>query len=296
MLDHSQLTTHHSHKSSEIPPMKIDSHQHFWKFDPVRDAWITNEMRVIQKDFLPEDLQPVLSQNGIDGCVLVQTDQTESHNEFLIGLASGKSFIKGIVGWVDLQSENIRERLRYYKQHELMKGFRHILQGESDRALMLKPAFMRGIEALKEFDYAYDILIYPDQLPYAKELVTAFPTQKFVIDHLAKPRIRENEIDVWKKGMIDIAQYKNVYCKISGMVTESDWKRWKKSDFSPYLDTVTKAFGIDRIMYGSDWPVCLVAATYKEMMEIVNDYYESFSNDEQQKIFGKNAIEFYNLK
>ena len=276
--------------------MKIDCHQHFWNFDPVRDAWITSEMGMIQKDFLPEDLQPVLAQNGIDGCVLVQTDQAESHNEFLISLASGHSFIKGIVGWVDLQSENIRERLRYYKQYELIKGFRHILQGESDRALMLKPAFLRGIEALKEFDYTYDILIFSDQLSYAKELVAAFPQQKFVIDHIAKPLIKEKKIHNWKKGMIEIARYKNVYCKISGMVTEADWKNWKKSDFSPYLDIVTEAFGIDRIMYGSDWPVCLVAATYKEMMEIVKDYYALFSNDEQQKIFGRNAVEFYNLK
>ena len=276
--------------------MKIDAHQHFWKFDPARDAWITNEMGVIQKDFLPEDLQPVLAQNGIDGCVLVQTDQAQSHNEFLISLASSHSFIKGIVGWVDLQSENIRERFLYYKQQELIKGFRHILQGESDRALMLRPAFMRGIEALKEFDYTYDILIFPDQLSYARELVAAFPQQKFVIDHIAKPLIKEKKIDDWKRGMIDIARHENVYCKISGMVTEADWKKWKKSDFSPYLDTVTAAFGIDRIMFGSDWPVCLVAAPYQEMMEIVRDYYALFSKDEQQKIFGKNAIEFYNLK
>jgi len=276
--------------------LKIDSHQHFWKFDPARDAWITNEMGVIQKDFLPEDLQPVLAQNGIDGCVLVQTDQAQSHNEFLISLASSHSFIKGIVGWVDLQSENIRERFLYYKQQELIKGFRHILQGENDRALMLRPAFMRGIEALREFDYTYDILIFPDQLSYARELVAAFPQQKFVIDHIAKPLIKEKKIDDWKRGMIDIARHENVYCKISGMVTEADWKKWKKSDFSPYLDTVTAAFGIDRIMFGSDWPVCLVAAPYQEMMEIVRDYYALFSKDEQQKIFGKNAIEFYNLK
>jgi L-fuconolactonase len=276
--------------------MKIDSHQHFWKFDPVRDSWITSEMTVIRKDFLPEDLQPVLAQNGFDGSVLVQTDQSESHNDFLIGLASRHPFIKGIVGWVDLQSENIRERLHFYRRYKLIKGFRHILQGEKDRALMLKPGFMRGIEALKEFDYTYDILIFPDQLQYAKELVAAFPEQKFVIDHIAKPRIKEKKIEDWKKGMIDIAQYKNVYCKISGMVTEGDWMKWKKRDFSPYLDTVTVAFGINRIMYGSDWPVCLVAATYEEMMEIVKDYFTSFSIEEQQKVFGKNAIEFYNLK
>jgi L-fuconolactonase len=276
--------------------LRIDSHQHFWKFDPVRDAWITTEMEVIQEDFLPEDLELVLAENGIDGCVLVQTDQSEDHNEFLISLASAQSFIKGIVGWVDLQSGNIRDRLQHYKRYEIIKGFRHILQSESDRALMLKPAFVRGIEALKEFDYTYDILIFPDQLQYAKELVAAFPQQKFVIDHIAKPSIKRKKIDDWKKDIVDIAKYENVYCKISGMVTEADWKHWKKSDFSLYLDTVTEAFGTDRIMYGSDWPVCLVAATYKEMMEIVNDYYASFSSDEKQKIFGKNATEFYNLK
>ena len=275
--------------------MRIDAHQHFWQFDPVRDSWITDEMAVIQKDFLPEHLQPVLQKNGFDGCVLVQTDQSEVGNHFMLQLADENSFIKGIVGWIDLQAENKEERLAYYKQFNSIKGFRHVLQGEQDRALMLRPAFMQGITALQKFDFTYDILIFPDQLKYASELVASFPDQKFVLDHIAKPYIKEKKLDGWREDIIALAQYRNVYCKISGMVTEANWKSWTKDDFVPYLDVVVNAFGINRIMYGSDWPVCLVAASYEEVLGIVQDYFSSFSKEEQQLFYGDNAKMFYNL-
>lgn len=275
---------------------RIDAHQHFWEFDPVRDSWITDEMDVIQTDFLPQDLKPLLEKNNFDGCIVVQSDQTEKHNEFLLDLAAKNNFIKGLVGWVDLRGHNIQDRLAYYQQFHKLKGFRHVLQGEQDRAMMLQPAFMNGIAALHDFNFTYDILIYADQLQYIPQFVSAFPEQKFIIDHIAKPGIRQKQIEDWEKDMRAVAQYEQVYCKISGMVTEADWKAWTKDDFAPYLDVIVKAFGTNRIVYGSDWPVCLVAATYEKQLAIVQDYFSSFSADEQAAFFGGNAINFYHLK
>ena len=275
--------------------MRIDSHQHFWNFDPVRDSWITDDMAVIQKDFLPGDLEAVLKKNNFDGSVVVQSDQSERENEFQLKNAEQKDFIKGVVGWVDLQASDIEGRLNYYSSFKKMKGFRHVLQGEVDRSLMLKPGFMNGIGKLEKFDFTYDILIYADQLKYIPEFVGAFMHQKFVIDHLAKPRIKEGEIQEWKKEIQNIARFENVYCKISGMVTEADWKGWRQDDFIPYMDVVIEALGPNRIMFGSDWPVCLVAASYEQMLGIVEEYFSSFSETEQELFFGKNAIQFYNL-
>lgn len=275
--------------------MRIDAHQHFWRFDAVRDSWINNDMSIIQKNFFPADLQPVLQQNGIDGCVTVQSDQSEEENAFQLANAEKWDFIKGVVGWVDLQAENIEERLQYYSQFKMMKGFRHVLQGEAQRNFMLQPAFMRGVSLLSKYGFTYDILIYTDQLKYSYDFVKALPDQPFVLDHIAKPNIKDAEIDQWKKDIIQIASCKNVFCKVSGMVTEANWQRWEKHDFTPYLDVVVEAFGIDHLMFGSDWPVCLVAASYGNMLEIVTDYFASFSKDEQEKVFGRNAVEFYKL-
>ena len=274
--------------------MRIDSHQHFWKYNPIAHSWINDEMSVIRKDFLPDDLLPILQQNNMAGCVAVQADQSEKETDFLIDLAVQNTFIKAIVGWVDLRSENIRERLAHYQQYPVLKGFRHILQGE-EPSFMLQPDFLRGINALKDFGFTYDILVFPKHLSAAIELVQKFPEQPFVIDHIAKPLIKEGSIDEWKKGIQAIAQFPNVYCKVSGMVTEADWQNWTKEDFIPYLDTVTESFGINRLMYGSDWPVCLVAASYEKMISIVQDYYSSFSTSEQQLIMGGNAARFYHL-
>lgn len=274
---------------------RIDSHQHFWKFDPVRDAWIDDSMAVIQRDFLPADIQPLLSENGITGCVAVQADQSEAENKFLLNLSNQHDYIKGVVGWIDLQSGNIQEQLSMYSQFKKMKGFRHILQGEKQRDFMLRPAFKHGIAALHPFGFTYDILIFPDQLEYSKTFINAFPYQPFVIDHIAKPYIRDKKIDDWKKDITALAQFTNVSCKVSGMVTEANWKNWKKEDFKPYLDVVVEAFGMKRLMFGSDWPVCLVAASYAEVVKLVREYFSSFSKDEQDDVFGGNAMRFYNL-
>jgi L-fuconolactonase len=276
--------------------LKIDAHQHFWRFDPIRDSWINDDMRVIQRDFLPAHLLPELQQAGIDGCVVIQSDQSESENDFQLDNAAGFDFIKGVVGWVDLRHEEVEQRLAYYKKYPKMKGFRHVLQGEKDRALMLNPNFKRGISLLKTYGYTYDILIYPDQLGYTRDFVAHFPDQPFVLDHIAKPHIKDRYItDEWKAAIHAVAAFPNVYCKISGMVTEADWKNWKPEHFRVYIDTVVEAFGTGRIMYGSDWPVCLVAASYQQVLQIVQDYFSTFSPDEQSAFFGGNAIKFYQL-
>lgn len=276
--------------------MRIDAHQHFWLFDPIRDSWITDDMAVIQRDFLPGDLKPILHQNNIDGCIAVQADQSEMQNSFLLELASENDFIKGVVGWVDLRAKNIEDRLDYYSRFENMKGFRHVLQGEPDRALMLTPGFMNGISKLKKHNFTYDILIFTDQLQYVPQFVNAFPDQKFVIDHIAKPDIKNHKVAGWAKEMRAIAELDNVWCKVSGMVTEADWKNWKYDDFEPYLDVVFEAFGVEKVMFGSDWPVCQVAASYKAMADIVSQYTSTLSLSEQSVFWGENAVNFYNVK
>jgi len=275
--------------------MRIDSHQHFWQYHPKKHEWIDDKMAVIRKDFLPEDLIPLLQENKFKGCVAVQADQTVTETEFLIELAKKNKFIKGVVGWVDLKAENIQDRLSHYKQFKIVKGFRHVLQDE-EPDFMLEPQFLNGISSLKDFNYTYDILIFPQQLPTAIKLVKKNPNQLFVIDHIAKPYMKFGLISQWKKEIELMAKFENVYCKISGMVTEADYENWQEPDFLPYLDIVVNAFGTKRIMFGSDWPVCLVAATYEEMLNVVENYFKGFSTTEQQDFFGKNAQLFYQLK
>lgn len=275
---------------------RIDAHQHFWRFDPVRDSWITEEMSVIQRDFLPADLFPVLQRWQMDGCIAVQSDQSEDHNNFLLELAASNPFIKGVVGWVDLQSADVEKSLEFYCRHEKLKGFRHVLQGETDRALMLTPQFKRGIKALQKYGYTYDILIYPDQLQYAAVLANTFPDQKFVLDHIAKPLIKDKLIEVWARDIKHLAMCPNVYCKASGMVTEANWHNWRYDDFIPYLDAVFDAFGSKRIMFGSDWPVCNVAGGYDKMIDIVSAYTSTLTPTEQDLFWGGNAMEFYSVE
>lgn len=275
--------------------MRLDSHQHFWKYNPVRDSWINDEMSVIRRDFYPQDLNPLLSQNKIDGCVSVQADQSEEETMFLLEQAEKNSIIKGVVGWVDLRSPAVEDRLQYFSQFKKIKGFRHIVQAEPDDEFLLRKYFCNGIKALKQFNFTYDILIYPKQLNAAIEFVSRFPDQPFVIDHLAKPFIKEGRMDNWEKAMTTLAGFENVFCKISGMVTEANWNTWKQSDFKPYLDLVFEKFGTKRVMYGSDWPVCLVAASYKSQLSIVENYLASFSESEKNEVMGGNAKRIYQL-
>ena len=275
--------------------IKIDSHQHFWKFDPVRDSWIGKEMAVIQRDFMPLDLKPVMDKNGISGCIAVQADQSEAETEFLCGLADEHDFIKGVVGWTDLMAADVGKRIDHFGKYKKLKGFRHVLQGETDRALMLNPQFMNGVRMLKRYDFTYDILIFPDQLGYTFQFVKTFDGHKLVIDHLAKPDIKNRNIEKWEKGIRAIAQFENVYCKVSGMITEADWYGWVLADFNPYLDVIFDAFGSKRVMFGSDWPVCNVAGGYHQALSVVKNYTSKLSETEQADFWGLNAIGFYGL-
>jgi len=275
--------------------MRIDSHQHFWKYDTIRDNWIDDTMQIIKRDFLPSDLKPILDRFDFQGCVAIQADQSEEETEFLLELTHKNSFIKGVVGWVDLCADNVEERLFHFSKSNLFKGVRHILQGEN-ADFMLQSDFQNGISILKHFNLTYDILVYASQLPSVIKLVEAYPEQPFVVDHIAKPDIKNHEIDVWSEQMKNLAKFPNAYCKISGMLTEADWNNWNKEDFTKYLDLVFTSFGVNRIMYGSNWPVCLLAAKYQEQLHIIETYIHQLSSEDQLKIMGKNAIKFYNLK
>ena len=279
----------------ELYRMNIDSHQHFWRYDPIRDGWITDEMSVIRHDFMPTDLLPELRHNQMDGCIAVQADQSEAETIFLLDLATKYEEIKGVVGWVNLCAPDLPDRLEYFSQFEKLCGFRHVAQSEPDDRFLVWKDFSAGIQYLQQFGYTYDILIYPRQLPAAIELVAKFPHQRFVIDHLAKPFIRTGEISTWAQQMRIIAQNPNVHCKVSGLITEADWKNWRFADFKPYLDVAFEAFGPDRIMFGSDWPVCLLAGSYEQVRSLVAQYVRNFPVEQQQKIFGLNAISFYGL-
>ncbi|HJR99534.1 MAG TPA: amidohydrolase family protein [Flavobacterium sp.] len=275
--------------------MTIDSHQHFWIYEAEKHAWIDDDMKVIRKNFLPEDLKTVYQENNIDGCVAVQADQTLAETDFLLALAGKNDFIKGIVGWVDLRASNIDDVLKQYSKFSKLKGFRHVVQGEADHNFMLRPDFLNGIAALEKYNFTYDILIFPHQLGAALELVRRFPNQKFVIDHIAKPYIKDGFYDGWASLMKAISEYPNVYCKLSGMTTEADYNNWTQEQIKPYMELVLNAFGANRILFGSDWPVCLVAGNYTKTKELVTNFISQLSSEEKAAIMGGNAVKFYNL-
>jgi L-fuconolactonase len=274
--------------------MRIDAHQHFWHYNPARDAWITDKMAVLKNDFLPDQLLTELEANDIASCIAVQADQSETETLFLLDLAHQYKIVQGVVGWVDLCAVNTAERVQELAQDPKLCGFRHILQAEADE-FMLRPEFLRGIECLggDKTGLTYDILIYSRQLPSAIELVAKFPGQPFVLDHIGKPPIKEGGYHSWAGDLRMLAENKNVFCKLSGLVTEADWQHWTAGDFKSYLDLVLEVFGVDRVMFGSDWPVCLLAARYEQVVQLIADYVQSFSNSDQQKIFGLNAGRFY---
>ncbi len=274
--------------------MTIDAHQHFWNYQAQRDSWIKEDMSKIRKDFLPENLSPILKKNRIEGCVAVQADQSEKETDFLIRCARNHPFVKGVVGWTDLQSPGVQARLEYYYQFHEVKGFRHIVQSEPDN-FILEDNFCSGIGLLEQYNFTYDILIYHHQLPTALKFIKKFPNQSFVIDHLAKPSIRQRQLKPWKQQLQQIAMHENVCCKLSGFVTEADWENWRASDFKPYFETALEAFGPKRLMYGSDWPVCLLAGEYEDQLQITRQFIDTLSPSEKKAIMGENAVRFYHL-
>lgn len=274
---------------------KIDAHHHFWQYRPEEYSWINDSMAVLKRDFLPDDLQRLLVQHDFNGSVVIQARQTAEETEWLLHLADRYDFIKGVVGWVNLCSDDLDLQLEKYSATKKFSGVRHVVQDEPDENYILRKDFQYGIGRLAKYGLAYDILIFHGQLPQAFQLVRNFPGQVFVLDHMAKPQIRKQEIQPWKQQMEELAKFQNVACKISGMVTETDWYGWKANDFRPYMDAVVNAFGTGRIMIGSDWPVCTLAGNYAEVMGMAVDYIGQFSQNEREMILGVNAVRVYSL-
>jgi L-fuconolactonase len=276
--------------------MLIDAHQHFWIYNSSEYGWIDDSMAGIRRDFLPEDLDSELSESKFDGSVAVQARQTLDETRWLLELAEATPKIFGVVGWVDLCSPDAHAQLKEFARNPKLVGLRHVVQAEPDDRFLLRPDFLRGIALLEEFELAYDILIYARHLPVAAEFVAQFPRQRFVLDHLAKPPIKAGEIDRWADGIRRLAAFPNVFCKLSGLVTEADWQQWAQEQIHPYLDVAFDAFGSDRLMIGSDWPVCLVAATYGRVVGVVKDYIRRHCPEALESVLGGNAQRFWRLK
>ena len=272
----------------------IDSHVHFWNFNPVRDSWITPEMNVIRNDFTPADFVSASSLTPISGCIAVQADQTEDENHFLLSLADKHSIIKGIVGWIDFLNPNLEERLAYWKNFPLIKGWRHVLQAETNDFILDKN-FIHGLKQLKKFDYSYDLLCYHDQLKAIIEMVDQIPDQAFVLDHCGKPNIKSKNITTWRQDIKILAQNQNVSCKLSGLLTEADWLKFTEKELFECFDVVFEKFGINRVIYGSDWPVVLVSRPYKDWFSLVSKYTSKFTENEREQLFSSNAAHFYNI-
>ena len=275
--------------------MKIDTHQHFWKYSKEQYPWITEGMEVLAQDRLPSDLNPLLRENGIDGTIAVQARQLIEETEALLAMADEYDSIRGVVGWVDLRRPNVQAQLEKFKDRAKMVGVRHVVQDEPDDKFVLREDFMRGISRLKDYDLVYEILIFPHQLPATIELLEKFPEQVFILDHMAKPYIKDKKISQWQSNIDKLASFDNVSCKISGMVTEADWHNWSKEDFKPYMEVVLEAFGTKRLTIGSDWPVCTLAGEYGNVISIAADFITQLSNSEQKSIWQENPVRIYGL-
>ncbi len=276
--------------------MRIDAHQHFWNYSVAEYPWIGAGLERLARDYLPSDLEPLLAAKQIDGSVAVQARQSVEESLWLLALAKAHPLVKGVVGWVDLRSDRVGDDLRVLAANPTFVGVRHVVQDEPDPRFVLGEGFIRGLRQLRQHGLTYDLLLYPSQLPAAIELVELLPEQPFVVDHLAKPRIVAGEIDGWGRDIRAIARHDNVCCKVSGMVTEAVRRGWKRDDFTPYLDVVLEAFGPERLMFGSDWPVCLLAGEYADVAAIPRDYFSRLSTTEQRMIWGDTAAGFYGLK
>jgi L-fuconolactonase len=269
--------------------MRVDSHQHFWRYSVAHYPWIDDSLSALRRDFLPEELGTELQTVGIDVCIAVQATQIVYETRWLLELAERHPFVAGVIGWVDLQADDAAAHIEQLAGYPKFLGVRHIVQSEPDDRFLLRPAFCRGVSLLADFDLTYDILIYPRHLPAAVEFVSRFDDQRFVLDHLAKPEIRLHQLEPWADWLREIARFPNVYCKLSGLVTEADWRHWTASDLEPYLDVAFDCFGPGRLMFGSDWPVCTVAASYQRVTAVVDDYLSRRSADDRDRVMGENA-------
>jgi L-fuconolactonase len=275
--------------------MRIDSHLHFWRYNSAEYGWIDESMGALRRDFLPGDLQPEMERAGIDACIAVQARQSLEETRWLLELADAHPFIAGVVGWIDLQAGDALEQLEQFAGHSKLVGLRHVLQSEADERFMLRPAFCRGVSLLEDLNLTYDLLIYPKHLQVAADFVSRFRRQRFVLDHLAKPDIRSGEIREWEKGLRRLAEHPHVFCKLSGMVTEADWNRWTPDQIRPYLDVAVDCFGAHRLLMGSDWPVCTLAADYTRVISVVDNFLDARPDGDRDAVTGGNAARFWNL-
>lgn len=275
--------------------VRIDSHQHFWLYNAEDYGWMAGNRSPLQVDYMPPDIQALLAAAGIDGTVAVQARQVVRETEFLLALADQYELIRGVVGWVDMRADDVEAQLERFADHPRMVGVRHIVHDEANDRFMLGGNFLRGLAALQGYDLRYDLLLYPRHIPVAIEVVKQFPEQPFVLDHIAKPFIKDGIIGAWEDDIRRLASFDNVWCKVSGMVTEAAWKTWTQDDFAPYLDIVFDSFGVERLMFGSDWPVCTLSGSYSQVVGIVETTIAALSADEQAAVMGGNATAFYGL-
>lgn len=273
--------------------MFIDTHQHFWKYNDLEYGWIDDD--VLKRDFLPTDLKPILKRNKFDGCIAVQARQTEEETEWLLSFAKEYDFIKGVTGWIDLCADNLSERLDYFSQYEDLKAYRHVVHDEPDDHFIIRPEFVKGIKSLVERGIPYEILIFARHLKPTIELVKLFPEHDFVIDHIAKPDMKKNGFDNWLKDIKVFDSFKNVRCKLSGMTTETHFHKWTDEEFYPYMEACLDIFGPNRLMMGSDWPVCLLSGEYDPTINVVRNFISTLTQDEQELILGLTAKDFYKL-
>jgi L-fuconolactonase len=274
---------------------RIDAHHHLWRYDPAEFGWINEKMSVLRRNFLPADLQPLLDRAGIAGAIAVQARQTLEETLWLLQLAEEASWMKGVVGWAPIAAPEFQEVLADLKRHKKLKGLRHVIQDEPDDQFILSTAFNRGIRALQDTGLVYDILIHARHLPQAVRFVDMHPDQRFVLDHCAKPPILSGELEPWATDLRELAKRPHVCCKLSGLVTEADWQQWTPANLEPYWRVVLEAFGSDRLLFGSDWPVAMLATGYQRWVDVVTGWVAPLSASEQDAIWSGTASRVYSL-
>jgi L-fuconolactonase len=275
--------------------MRLDSHQHFWSYNRADYVWMTDEMELLRRDYLPQTLQPRLARIGFDGTIAVQARQMLAETDWLLDLSDRYAFIRGVVGWVDFQSDTLEKELEHYARYPKFKGVRELIHDMADINYATSDVHVSAVSKLGRLGLTYDLLLKPPHMRPASRLVQRFPNQPFVIDHIAKPQIATGGWSHWEADIRALAKFDNVYCKLSGMVTEAEWCKWEPSNFHPYLDVVLNAFGADRLMIGSDWPVCILSGSYEDVMGIVIDYTETLSAQERERILGVTCAQFYDV-
>jgi L-fuconolactonase len=273
----------------------IDSHQHFWQVGRFDYPWMSSDLGVLYRDYLPRDLSPILEQNGIDRTVLVQASNSVAESRWLLELADENSFIAGVVGWVDLMSADVDEQLRELTAYPKFQGVRHLVESEPNDDWLVQPAVLSGLKRLAAYGLSYDLLVRTRHLKYVPQVAESCPELALMIDHLAKPSIAQNEIKEWSQALAPVAKFPNVYCKLSGLVTEANWISWQTDDLRPFVDCALELFGVERMMFGSDYPVCLLAASYERVLGSFQEILKDLSDSEREKIFSANAAEFYRL-